>query len=315
MSAIHKNLHSNFLASDKKNQDSTVKKESALTEMPIAENALTKNLGTETEQSTSASSSSEVLPPHSEEDSTNVVSMDKTRMSHSKLLMRKRKKSRHPLRELRLQRGYTLEELAELTRLSPSYLSRLESGSRRLNTDILNRIAFVLSCHPGDLLPHDAHTNKFIAKSLTPEETGPVALPQDLPLYSLEKTPQGAERLNTQCAEAWIARPPEVFGIARAFAFKTSPDALHMRYSSMEHVFTHPTRPLTLHCQMIAINAYDEAFIGYFRGWTSDEQGHPHALQMTIFEKNETGFQEKEIEIERSNLKASYRIVGSMEAA
>lgn len=282
MSAIQKNSQVNRLASEKKLRDSVA-----------------------------TSHTGNVKQDHG---LTNVVPMDKTRNAHNKLLTRKRKKSRHPLREFRLQRGYTLEELAELTRLSPSYLSRLESGSRRLNADILNRIAFVLSCHPGDLLPHDSHTSKFTAQNSLKEENTPVSLPQDLPLYALEKSAEGKIKLNTQCAEAWIARPPEVFGVARAFAFKVCQENTY--YSPTDHVFTHPTRSLTTSCKMIAVNAQDEAFIGRFKGWTSDESGHPHSLEMVVFEKeSEAIFKEKIIKIERSELKASYRIVGTMEAA
>lgn len=282
MSAIHKNSPASRLASEKK----------------LKESVVTNQTGYLRQESSP----------------TNVVPMDKTRNAHNKLLMRKRKKSRHPLRELRLQRGYTLEELAELTRLSPSYLSRLESGSRRLNADILNRIAFVLSCHPGDLLPHDSHTSKFTSQSMLKEENSSATLPQDLPLYVLEKTETGSIKLNTQCAEAWISRPPEVFGVARAFAFKACED--DAIFSSMDHVYTHPNRSLTPSCKMIAVNAQDEAFVGRFKGWSSDDSGYPKSLEMTILQKaSDSTYKEKTIEIERSDLKASYRIVGTMEAA
>src|SRR3990167_1491006 len=58
----------------------------------------------------------------------------------------------HPLRDIRLSRDMTLEELAEVSGLSPSYLSRLESGSRRLNVDTINRLSDALRCEPSDLL-------------------------------------------------------------------------------------------------------------------------------------------------------------------
>ncbi|MDR0753696.1 MAG: helix-turn-helix transcriptional regulator, partial [Holosporaceae bacterium] len=38
------------------------------------------------------------------------------------------------LKYLRKRSGYTLETLSEITSISISYLSRLEAGSRRLNT-------------------------------------------------------------------------------------------------------------------------------------------------------------------------------------
>ena len=135
-----------------------------------------------------------------------------------------------------------------------------------------------------------------------------------MPLYTLEIA-NNKVSLNTQCAEAWIARPPEIFGVARAFAFRANANDVNAYFSKEAHVYTHPTRSLTPHCQMLAIDAKDGAWIGRFKGWKSDEFGHPKSLEMAVFEKGENGFQEKTIEIERSQLKASYRIVGAMEAA
>jgi transcriptional regulator with XRE-family HTH domain len=64
------------------------------------------------------------------------------------------------LRFLRKSTGLTLESLAEITGISISYLSRLESGSRRLNTDLISRLSKAFGCDPAELL-HDFSGNEL----------------------------------------------------------------------------------------------------------------------------------------------------------
>ena len=59
---------------------------------------------------------------------------------------------RRRLRELRTQRGLTLEEVASRADIDVSTLSRLESGKRRLALDHLPRLASALSVTTDDLL-------------------------------------------------------------------------------------------------------------------------------------------------------------------
>jgi transcriptional regulator with XRE-family HTH domain len=59
---------------------------------------------------------------------------------------------RRRLRELRRQRGFTLEEVASRADIDVSTLSRLESGKRRLALDHLPRLASALSVSTDDLL-------------------------------------------------------------------------------------------------------------------------------------------------------------------
>lgn len=59
---------------------------------------------------------------------------------------------RRRLRELRTQRGLTLEEVATRSDIDVSTLSRLESGKRRLALDHLPRLAAALSVSTDDLL-------------------------------------------------------------------------------------------------------------------------------------------------------------------
>lgn len=59
---------------------------------------------------------------------------------------------RRRLRQLRTQRGLTLEEVASRADIDVSTLSRLESGKRRLALDHLPRLASALSVSTDDLL-------------------------------------------------------------------------------------------------------------------------------------------------------------------
>ena len=59
---------------------------------------------------------------------------------------------RRRLRELRVQRGLTLEDVANRAQIDISTLSRLESGKRRLALDHLPRLATALSVTTDELL-------------------------------------------------------------------------------------------------------------------------------------------------------------------
>src|ERR1700752_4158803 len=59
---------------------------------------------------------------------------------------------RRRLRELRMQRGLTLEDVAQKAQMDVSTLSRLESGKRRLALDHLPRLAAALSVSTDELV-------------------------------------------------------------------------------------------------------------------------------------------------------------------
>ena len=63
---------------------------------------------------------------------------------------------RRRLRELRTQRGLTLEEVAQKAQMDVSTLSRLESGKRRLALDHLPRLAAALSVSTDELVREPA---------------------------------------------------------------------------------------------------------------------------------------------------------------
>lgn len=62
------------------------------------------------------------------------------------------------IRELRKARGLTVEELAEKAELSHSYISRLETGRRRLSREIAERIANAMTVSTAEVM--DLVTNE-----------------------------------------------------------------------------------------------------------------------------------------------------------
>ena len=70
------------------------------------------------------------------------------------------------LKYLRKRSALTLENLSQLTGISVSYLSRLESGARRLNTDLIKRLSQALDCDPAELLQDTVHDeNAFVSSA------------------------------------------------------------------------------------------------------------------------------------------------------
>lgn len=68
------------------------------------------------------------------------------------------------IRELREQQGLTIEDMAERTAISVSYLSRLESGARNLSVKNIERIAAALSVDRAQILAKSgAPANAVIA--------------------------------------------------------------------------------------------------------------------------------------------------------
>lgn len=248
----------------------------------------------------------------------------KSKTAHNKMLVRRRKRSQHPLRELRLKRGFTLEELAELTALSPSYLSRLESGSRRLNADILQRIATILACHPGDLLPTEQFSYKYPQSSWTHTDlelenqniTNPLSF-KDLPFQVLieEDARFQRYRLSLDDTIEWVTRPAQLHNATGAFAFKVSAPCCGNRYGVNDFVFADPSQPLTADCYMIAISHSGQAFVGQFKKWSaSDGTDFPDTLMMSLANANQPT-ENQTITLKKSEIKVSYRIVGTSEVA
>lgn len=247
---------------------------------------------------------------------------------------RKRWRTKHPLRELRLLRGFTLEELADKTQMSPSYLSRLESGSRRLNVDIINKLSGALNCHPSDLLPCDGQEDMAVTRFRTPGAIKSVPdkpdVFQTLPLYHLSSTPDGVQTIDFAHPTEWVPRPSELSEVSKAYAVSMPTNAMSPRYYAGERLLVHPTKILTQKCFVVVATKNGHVMIGQFSGWRV-ERSHdnssgplePHSEdKMALMQLESKGYplpgseqQGQETLIPRHLIASVARIVGSMEAA
>lgn len=71
------------------------------------------------------------------------------------------------LKYLRKRTGLTLENLSQIAGISVSYLSRLESGARRLNTDLIKRLSKAFGCDPAELLQDTVHDESVLIATAT----------------------------------------------------------------------------------------------------------------------------------------------------
>ena len=186
-----------------------------------------------------------------------------------------------PLRDIRLSRRMTLEELADISQLSPSYISRLESGGRRLNADILNRLSKALQCSPNDLL---TDTNSWgqkatIASSYLNQGVSanqPTALYPNVgasPALNTESqlvvygSLQAAVPIDFSRPIGIIQRPPSLIGIPGAYAILVSDDSLAPRYNRGDCLLVQPGRPLTTNASAVVITTNNQVIIGEFVAW------------------------------------------------
>lgn len=75
------------------------------------------------------------------------------------------------IREIREQRGLTVQQLAERLQCSYQQVIRLERGQRRLSQQWMERIATALSCRPGELI--ESELPEGMAETLIPFHAEP----------------------------------------------------------------------------------------------------------------------------------------------
>jgi len=196
------------------------------------------------------------------------------------------RKGSHPLRDLRLSRDMTLEELAEISGLSPSYLSRLESGSRRLNVDTINKLSDALRCEPSDLLsPTDSWINKGGVSGYSLHSAQTMMQPrgghyrpmmsqnastlaaltnQQIPLY---ETSIKTGEVDFSAPMCHIPAPAEIAGVPGAFAFTVSDHTMEPRFYRGDRLLVHPGKPLSPRATAMVITTDNKVVLGEFVAW------------------------------------------------
>lgn len=250
----------------------------------------------------------------------------KSKTAHNKMLMRRRRRSRHPLRDIRLKRGFTLEELADLADLSPSYLSRLESGSRRLNADTLEKISRILNCHPGDLLTSESFSRSmsWVAERDNDKfsPTHPYYI-KDLickVLNTESYSMDGYEFVDGGNVFEWVTRPFNLVGNDEAYAFYVTKSCQAGRYNKNEYFLADPCRHLVNGCRAVVYNANGKVFLGTIIkdsddpfSFFSQSQNPMASLHLEVSDAFETRIEKKVLTLEMKKITAIHRIVGSFD--
>ena len=196
--------------------------------------------------------------------------MDLNELEKKKSSVRKRKRwdATQPLRDLRLLKGLTLDELADQAEVSTSYLSRLESGSRRLNVDIITKLAKSLDCHPGDLLAIDNPVNRTImegVKTLSSKNVHPsnenLAV-RDLPVFEYKKN-----KVDLNSAIDWRLRSNELMGDNNGLMIYIGNDDFAPRYKKQELVMVSTIKSISPQCSVVIVTNNNELILAEFIKW------------------------------------------------
>lgn len=243
------------------------------------------------------------------------------------------------LRLLRRIRGLTLEELSEQVGISVSYLSRIESGNRRVTEPLLFKLSELLQCDPTEILS-DEPPEKQIASlgfsSLSfhrknqPEKVselmellekvacqlqdGANSLPK-IPLFTSHYFKNEAWTSHSSTDEStldgvalndptdWVSCPPELTNVKNAFAYNVVNEDMAPRYNPGDIVFANPQKPLMPGCFALVINHDNTSVLRQF----VKSNGDLFILKSYQGNKEET--------LPADSIKGIYRVVGSRELA
>lgn len=242
------------------------------------------------------------------------------------------------LRLLRRIRGLTLEELSEQVGISVSYLSRIESGNRRVTEPLLFKLSELLQCDPTEILS-EAPPEKQIAslgftslsfdRKAQPEKVSELMnllekvagqlqdntlstkkLPvftshyfKNIPWESHSSTSIISNDVPLSNPTDWLPCPPELSTVTSAFAFKVVDEEMAPRYNPGDIVYVNPQKPLITGCFALVVKNNDTAVLRQFL--RSDGQTFTLSSYQSPSEEA----------VKINDLKGIYRIVGSRELA
>jgi transcriptional regulator with XRE-family HTH domain len=161
------------------------------------------------------------------------------------------------LKYLRKRSGYTLETLSEITSISISYLSRLESGSRRLNTDLIRRLSHAFRCEPAELLQEVSHESRLVSpiEFSRNRRLDMMSRENSMPLYCVAQDNEDASKLVIRiCSPAeWRQRPPELSFKNELLAVKAGPYFMP-HFSASSTLYLEPSSNLIPESIVVVLN-------------------------------------------------------------
>lgn len=213
------------------------------------------------------------------------------------------------LKYLRKKSGYTLETLSEITNISISYLSRLESGSRRLNTDLIRRLSHAFSCSPAELLQEVMHDSSVITPvDFNKARRGEgLALNRDIPLNEIVAEGEGSANLCIRPVSPaeWKPCPAELADNESIIAIKAK-NAFRPNFSESSTLYLDPNAALSPESTVVILKG-SEALLK--KVWSIT----PTSLQLcdlSEVEHMKAGKTGNLMEVDRRSLNGLYKVVG-----
>lgn len=243
------------------------------------------------------------------------------------------------LRLLRRIRGLTLEELSAQVGISVSYLSRIESGNRRVTGPLLMKLSEALQCDPSEVMadtPPDKQISMLGFSSLSMPGSGgktsdltsllaKVAAQLDssssssrIPVFTTQyfngaasqptgEAPEDAEELlegvPLKDPSDWLVAPPELLQVKNAFGYCIANEEMSPRYVPGDIVFVNPQKPLVPGCSAVIVKNDGSTYLRRFMS----TDGKSFNVQSLRPEQTET--------FQIDDLKGVYRIVATREFA
>jgi transcriptional regulator with XRE-family HTH domain len=214
------------------------------------------------------------------------------------------------LKYLRKRNGYTLETLSEITSISISYLSRLESGSRRLNTDLIRRLSHAFGCEPAELLQEVSHESRLVTPvEFSRKRKNDLIRESGIPLYGVAQDSSDPTKLVIKvCSPTeWKQRPSELAARNEVFAIKA--DVYFVpHFSPSSTLYLESSSNLAPESTVVILNC---GKIMIKKIWSVT----PTSLQVCDFGdidllKVNKLSKDKLVEIDRSSLDVVYKVVG-----
>lgn len=215
------------------------------------------------------------------------------------------------LRDLRIQKGLSLQYVATHAGTTKSQIDKLEKGERRLTVEWLIRISKALGIDPADFLSKETSTARLRTKQKISHTAGgsvshPLLMPNFdetryfLPVHGMID-PASGTLCNFHEVSSMIPRPAVLHGVRHAFALYCFDHRMEPRYTLGDILYADPSRPLTLGCYVCIILADDRVLIAQFL------ERHENTIRVRQLKP------EKVSVLEINKIQQLARIVGSIE--
>lgn len=201
------------------------------------------------------------------------------------------------IRNLRLARGYSLQDLAEKIGTSKSQIDKLEKGERRLTLDWMRRLADGLTCTITDIIiaGESAQTAGHM------KAANIQSMPRDLPLVGGVKGGIHGFFFDNGKVSDFVGRPANLLGISSAFAVYAIGDSMEPRFFAGELLYVNPNRPLSKGCFAVVELTDGQGLVKQFL--RQDDK------TITLYQFNPA----KELTLKKPTIKNVFRVVGSSE--